>query len=150
MSYYGTAAEADAYFETRLHSTEWATNYPLSERVKALQTATREIDRLNFVGDKYDDDQVLEFPRGTDTTVPSDIEIACYELAYERLVKQRDPEIEYENLTSISKGFANIRNTKDRTSVHEHINHGIVSLAAWKYLRPYLRNDQTLILSRVS
>lgn len=150
MSMYGTVVGADAYFDTRLHADEWANDFSLADKTKALQTSTRDIDRLNFVGSKADSDQELEFPRGTDTDVPSDIEIACYEIAFERLVNEKDPQAEVERLNIISEGFSSIRATRDRDFAHEHLRHGIVSLTAWKYLRPYLRNDQTFILSRVS
>lgn len=170
---YATLEEAQEYFETRLHSSAWDT-YAVSDRIAALVTATRQIDRLRFAGeknaawlvrDRYNSvcltseqrqaianaglSQELEFPRGSDTEIPNDIKIACMEIAFE-LLSGKDPQMELENLSIISQGYSSVRNTQDRSFVHEHLNAGIVSLLAWQYLRPYLRDDQDFKISRVS
>ena len=146
---YSTIAEAETYFETRLHATGWD-EYNLTQQTAALVTATRLIDRLNFRGSKYDADQENEFPRGIDTTVPEDIKIACQEIAFEMLVNELDPDIELENLAIVSEGFANIRDTRNKDFAHEHLNAGIPSARAWKFLRPYLRDDKSFKISRTS
>lgn len=172
MNSYVTLQEAQDYFETRLHSEPWDT-YSVQDRNKALATATRQIDRLNFAGEKHAAyeyreslntnlytkaqekaiaeaglTQTLQFPRGSDTEVPNDIKIACMEIAFE-LLDGKDPEKELENLATISQGFSSIRNTQDRSFVHEHLNAGIVSALAWRYLRPYLRDGFDIKISRV-
>lgn len=173
MAQYATLADAEEYFPNRLHSDLWDT-IPPSDRDAALKTATRQIDRLNFVGEPHTSwvyrqglsshclsaqdikniqqagmSQELKFPRGSDTEVPNDLKIACMELAYE-LVDGRDPQKELENLAIVSQGFSAVRNTLDRSFVHEHLSAGIVSTMAWSYLRPYLRDDQDFKISRVS
>lgn len=172
MSQYATLEEAQDYFGTRLHSASWDTFTP-SDRNAALITATRQIDRLNFVGEKHlafvhrqslDDcitpeqekeiaeaglAQELQFPRGSDEVIPEDIKFACMEIAFE-LINGKDPQKELENLTIVSQGFSSVRNTQDRSFVHEHLNAGIVSAQAWRYLRPYLRDDHDFKISRVS
>lgn len=94
--------------------------------------------------------QALEFPRGDDTEVPEPIRIACYELAFS-LLDGRDPETELENLGIESQGYASVRTTYSRTHVPiEHIANGVTSTLAWRYLKPFLRDDDALTLSRVS
>ncbi len=47
-----------------------------------------------------EEQQPLEFPRGSDTAVPDDIRRACYEIAY-NLLDGKDPEMELENTKSL-------------------------------------------------
>ena len=68
MAYYGTISDGDTYFATKLRATAW-TGATDADQEKALNMATRAIDQLNFKGDKYDEDQALEFPRDEDETV---------------------------------------------------------------------------------
>lgn len=166
MSYYGTLAEADAYFENRLFSELWA-NTPVKDRTNALNRATQDIDRLNFVGKKHaaytqwlatpcDQEailaasatQELQFPRGTDTEVPEDIKKACFEIAFE-LVDGKNPDEEYQKLTTVSEGFSSVRRTYNRSFAQEHVLYGIASPIAWRYLKPYVRDGLNITLSRV-
>jgi hypothetical protein len=144
MSSYDTIANASIYFQSRLVSTAWdlATD---EQREAALILATQQIDRLNFIGDKYDSDQELEFPRGTDTTIPQSIKYACFELAY-AILDGYDIEHEMRNIHTSSMNFLGVRKTFD--GYPEHIVNGIVSFSAWSYLRPYLRTNRNLTLSR--
>jgi len=89
---YGSIAEADTYFDDDLSGT-WD-NYLDTQKGKALRQATKQIDRLAYRGEKYDDNQENQFPRilrtGTRTiyfdydphtgtvVVPSDVEEATY------------------------------------------------------------------------
>ncbi len=60
---YGTLAKADTYFENDLSGT-WA-GYSTPNKNKARETATKQIDRLQLKGEKYQyaPTQTLEFPR---------------------------------------------------------------------------------------
>ena len=165
MSSYVTIQEAQDYFTNRLHSGLWD-NTSVQNRQKALAEATAAIDRLRFVGDKNtvyvsrlaggDDDaltaafvaQELEFPRGTDEDIPSDIIAACCEEAFSRL-DGKDPDEELENLAVSNQGYASVRTTYDRSFVHEHLNAGIVSPRAWRFLKPYLDEVRDFKISRV-
>ncbi len=174
MAQYATLQEAADYLATRLHSGSWNT-YPPGERNAALITASRAISRLSFAGEKaaaYDyrqtagfdgcltaeqeaevnsagADQELEFPRGTDSEIPEDIKIACIEEAFD-LIGGKDPQTEFENLATVSQGFASVRVTLDRSYNQDHLLNGLVSLRAWNYLRPYLREPNDFKLRRVS
>ena len=146
-AYYGTNAGATAFFDEKLDTRIWGVTV-LNDRIRALQMATKAIDKLNIAGTKADDDQELQFPRYGDTVVPVDVERACYECAYAYL-DGVDMELEKKNIGMTSDAFSGARATYDLHFVEEHIRAGIPSSEAWAYLRPYLRNPQEIILRRV-
>lgn len=146
MSSYADRTYGDSYFADRYPSTVWD-NATDANKDKALATATRLIDNLNFAGDKYLSTQDNEFPRGDDTTVPSKIKDACCEIAY-ALLDGADPELEMQSVGLESVGFAKV--SLDKNFTPEHLKHGIVSARAWIYLRPYLRDPNTVTLSRIT
>ena len=172
-TYYGTLSEANEYFDSRLHEEAWYDS-AASDRPKALLKATQLIDALNFKGYKatvfdimYDEnwtlldpdesdireaeaEQDLEFPRGEDTVVPPQIMLACWEIAH-ALLDDVDPDLEVENLGVVSQGYASVRTTYARAQAQvEHIMHGIPSATAWRYIKPFLRDADSIKLSRVS
>jgi len=167
--YYGTLAEATAYFENRLHEEAWFGSSPI-DRPKALLRATQCMDALNYKGNKHsvwtlleaDEDatdeeireaeiaQLLEFPRGADTVEPEVIKIACFECAH-ALLDGIDPDSELEQLSVVSQGVASVRTTYNRNQAPiEHLLHGIPSPTAWRYIKPFLRPGEKLKVSRVS
>jgi len=148
MANYITRADADTYFSNRLQADAWE-DASDADKDKGLNMATLAIDRLNFLNEKASESQENQFPRGSDTTVPLDIQYACAEIA-KALLDGVDPEIEYENLTMQSQGYANVRSTYDRTQPPEHIVAGIPSITAWRYLKPYLRNGKVFNMGRIS
>ena len=86
---YVTLAEANTYFETVPDSTTWD-NKTDDQKNRALISATRWIDGLNFYGDRCDENQALKWPRNNHhvddvelvcTAIPSNIKYAQYELA---------------------------------------------------------------------
>jgi len=52
FDFYGTVADADAYFAMRLHEHAWS-EADASDKPKALYAATQIIDALNFKGDRH-------------------------------------------------------------------------------------------------
>jgi len=169
MSTYASVVEAQAYFDERLNENAWTDASP-QDKGKSLVAATRIIDRLNFKGCKttvYDlvtanaeatqeeinaasAAQELQFPRDTDTDIPIEIKYACYEIAY-ALLDGIDPDLELENLAIISHGYAAVRTTYSRShNPPEHLNAGVPSATAWRFLRPFLREPGGIILSRVN
>ncbi len=172
-TYYGTLSEANEYFDSRLHEEAWY-GAAAADRPKALLKATQLIDALNFKGYKatvfdimYDDnwldldpaedeireaeaEQDLEFPRGEDTVPPPQIMIACWEIAH-ALLDGVDPDLEVENLGVVSQGYASVRTTYARSQAQvENIMHGIPSATAWRFIKPFLRDVDSIKLSRVS
>lgn len=95
-------------------------------------------------------EQVLEFPRGSDTEVPEAILRSCYEIALS-LLDGKDPEVELETLGIVSQGYGSVRTTYNRAQVPiEHLINGVPAAKAWRWLRPFLRDDDAIKLSRVS
>ena len=78
---YITLANADIYFTNRFGSASWtALSNALKEQ--ALLSATRLLDGYSdWAGDKTDENQLLEFPRNGDLSVPGDIITAQCEIA---------------------------------------------------------------------
>jgi len=92
--------------------------------------------------------QALEFPRGSDTVVPDAIICACFEIAHS-LLDGKDPELELENLGVISQGYASVRTTYDRAHVPiEHLINYVPNALAWRWLKPFLRDEDAIILTR--
>lgn len=145
---YGTISEAETYFGERLNTRAWDTAV-ISDRTKALLMATRAIDRLNFSGSKNSYTQELQFPRGDDTTVPSDIKYACFELAL-AFLDGVDLEQEANSVNVASDAFSGVRTTYDGDTYAEHMRAGIPSIVAWQYLKPYLRDPREILISRVN
>lgn len=147
MASYVTIADANTYFADRLNSEVWINADP-NDQVKALATATRYIDRLNFAGSKHDDLQSNQFPRGDDVDVPQDIKDACCEIAI-MLLDGFDIEVERNNLDMISQGMGNVRSTYSRDMKPAHILAGIPSIVAWNLLLPYLPDSRVIGVTRV-
>jgi hypothetical protein len=179
MAAYVTLAEAQAYFDGRLHETAWS-QASGTDRSKSLDAATRIIDALNFKGYKHsvwlayeadptlcelaaegDPDalqavrdanaqQELKFPRGADTVVLESVKLATYEIAYS-LLDGVDPDLELENLMVNNHGIGSVRASFNRNQeAVEHVIHGIPSATAWRYLKPLVRDDDHIRLYRVS
>lgn len=149
---YGTLAEADTYFENRLHVDAWdeATD---ADKTKALNEAQKRIDLLNFKGEPVTEGTV--FPRyygdeadGTEET-PEDIEIAGYECAF-ALLDGVDPEFEQENLAVSSEAYSGVSTSYARGKIiPEHFASGIPSAYAWRFLLQYLKTSGSITIYRV-
>ena len=148
MSNYVTTADVDTYAATRLNVEGW-TAASAGNKTACVTMATQAIDLLNYAGDKASDAQDNQFPRGDDTSVPTDITNAACEIAL-ALADGVDPEMEFENLSMVSQGYANIRTTYDRRQPPMHLVHGIPSATAWRYLAKYLRDPFRVVMSRIS
>ena len=84
-----TLAEANTYFETAPEESTWDDKSD-DQKNRALISACRWIDTLNFLGDRCDNDQALKWPRNNYhvdnvelvcTAIPNNIKNAQYELA---------------------------------------------------------------------
>lgn len=148
LTHYGTLTAANTYFEDeRLNSERWDEESS-ANKTKALKHATRLVDGLNFKGEKADVDQELEFPRGTDTVLPTGVEHACYEVAY-ALLDGNDVEmdIDVSGEEAAFLGLGRVKNDVNARPIHRE--HMIPSAVAWQLLRPYLEPGDRLTLSRV-
>jgi len=148
MNAYLTVIEANKYFDERLNSEDWEWASAV-ERLKALKTATRLMDRLNYIGEKTDKDQELEFPRGGDTKVPREIQWACCEIAI-KMLSGLDSDMEVDALGTIKSEFTTIKTTYDRQLIREYQAMGMLSSLAFDFLRPYLYGINSVSLERAN
>lgn len=148
IPFYGSVQDADNYFTFRLHCDEWF-DADLRTKISALAQATRQIDRLNFVGSRASTTQLLEFPRAGQLSVPIVIEQATYELAL-LMLNGVVPDTEAANLSTVTRGYGPMKTEYLRTFAVHNVKAGIPSFTAWNLLYPYLRSIEGVKLSRVS
>lgn len=145
---YGTLQKANNYHASMLEGQRWGYTDP-TRRFQALVSATKRIDRLNFIGVQTVVGQPLQFPRGTDTLIPADIEEACYDVAL-ALLEGVEPDTEHVNSLTTLQAYGGLRSEFDRSSVLEYTANGIPSLTAWQKLLPYLLARREIELRRIS
>jgi hypothetical protein len=148
MSTYASLAYCDDYFSRRLWTSAWDLANT-EDRQKALYHAEEIIDGLNFVGDKADEEQEHQFPRGDDTEIPTPIKRATCLLAL-ALLDGAEPNKDFENLFKNSVSFGGVRTTYESTPVAGHLASGVPSYEAWRLLFPFLRDPAAINLRRVN
>jgi len=93
--------------------------------------------------------QELEFPRGQDASVPTQIEWATYEFAL-ALIEGFDPEDAAEKASVIKQGYSAVSTTyADGSQAQEYLVYGIPTARVWGWLKPYLTIDRVVRISRV-
>ncbi len=135
---YGEKAAAVTYMTARLDAAAWTTASG-ANRDRALVSATRMLDRNNWIGQRTVGAQALEFPRTdlvdkdgnavSDATVPVLVEEANYELALAILkdASTQDKATTGSNVKGVKAGSAAVQffrptsGTKLPTTVHEMI-----------------------------
>lgn len=145
---YGSVEGADRYFSEQLYGQLWEVT-PLDKRLKALITATRNIDSLRFAGRKTEPTQPLEFPRNGETTNPQCLQYAVYEEAL-ALLKGAETDTEFAGIFVSSRVFGKVRTDYDFRTAPEHVVAGIASHRAWIHLKPLLVQGKGIKLRRVS
>lgn len=146
-SYYGTVADGDIYFSNKLRPVSW-TSATDAEKLLALKEATVILEMFAYRGIKTDSNQELEFPRGGDIEIPTDIEEAAYEIAF-NILKGLDLDQEMRN--------ANIKRRKYGRDIeteyfgnNSFISTGMLSVLAYQKIYPYLRDSDSYDMVRVS
>jgi hypothetical protein len=92
--------------------------------------------------------QALEFPRGKDSVVPTEIEYACYEIAY-ALIEGFDAEDAVDRLNIKRQGYSAVRTTyADDSSTVEYLVYGIPTAKVWRWLKPFLTDGNLIRISR--
>lgn len=178
FTYYGTVPDGDKFFSTRLRTKAWV-EAEGSDKLKALREATSIIDKLNFAGQKTDQNQLLQFPRANvfptdpsnniidfdafgnlinpgnvlpdsyDTEIPQDIITAAYLIAI-KLLDGYDPDSMARQQRVQENRYGGVAGARyDTTLIPEWELAGIPSKSAWDYLKPYLADPLTIKLSRV-
>ena len=148
MNAYVTLEEAQEYFDERLNVDPWEYSDDES-RAKALKMGTRAIDKLNFIGEKTDESQELQFPRGGSTEVPTAIKDACCELALVFL-DDVDTGMEINDIRIMQHHFADVKNTYNGDYAPDYVMAGIPSAVAWQLLLPYLRDSRSALIRRAN
>lgn len=148
IPFYGSVEDADNYFYAHPKYYLWSEEVR-ENKWRFLVGATRIVERLNFVGNKADSDQDLQFPREDSTDIPIAIIQATYEIAL-KFVEGFDPDTEARNLSVKLQGYAGSRTDYNRDFVPDYVRAGVPSQAAWHLLLPYLRDPNSILLSRVS
>jgi hypothetical protein len=148
---YADSTYADAYFGERLDTDTWdATSAP--EKIKALKQATRIIDLLPLVSEKYDETQVREFPRAVDgTDVPVEVQDACCEAALAALEGITAATlVSSTGIAAESTGDASVSYTGDRGDLAVlDETYGLGSLTAAQLLAPWIVDPSEIDITRV-
>ena len=139
MQSYCTIEYANEYFQNRLHAESWG-QADESTKEKALQQATRAIDRQLLRGRKTNPEQELAFPRYPDTEVPEAVKEACCEeaLAILESGNSQRRKLQQEGVQSFSLG--NMSETFAAGA-----GKGLLSQEAKELLRPWLLGGVMII-----
>lgn len=148
MTAYIEVIDAEAYFSTRMGSEAWD-GADDDNKYKALLHATRLINALSFIGDKTEDTQGNEFPRGEDADVPEAIQFACCEIAL-KLLDGYDPDMEAKEVSVKQNRFASVITDRETAYAPAWMLAGIPSNTAWNYLMPFLLDPNSILLTRVN
>lgn len=145
---YGTIYEANIYFANRLKSETWE-NANDVDKLKSLIEATRTIDSLKLKGTKLTNTQILEFPRNWQIEIPENIKYACYEIAI-ALLDESNLESALTGETLKRGKYGSVEDEYFETQPRKYVVSGVLSVRAWRYLKPYLDDDQSVKLTRES
>lgn len=136
---YVNLTEANEYFSNRLHADAWAEASD-ADKEKALQQATKAIDRMPLIGRKAVSEQTLAFPRHPEIKIPAAVKEACCEEALailERGNSQRR-KLQQEGVQSFTLG-----NMNETFAVGA--GKGLLSQEAMELLRPWLLKAVNII-----
>lgn len=147
-SQYADIEYANEYFMGRLFGQQWF-SFQENQRKQALVQAVISIDALNYLGNKTDQDQKLEFPRNGDTEVPEAIMQASCEIALS-LLKGVDLELQAEEVSITSQRVSGFQTNYDTDKVNLRKVAGIPSQVAWLKIYPYLDTQGEVKVSRVN
>lgn len=146
---YGSVSAANTYFSDYFSTEAWD-NATTAMKTKALNSASRDVDNLNFVSEKVEEDQQHEWPRKyiNNSETPDDIVYATYEQA-KAYLEGKEQDAEYEGAIMSSQDFGPVRTTYNRNmNSPVHVRSGILSISAWRLLRPFLRSTRNIELVR--
>ena len=146
MTQYATIAQGNAHMLLRLNTSAWddATD---TDKDKALNQSTSAMDMLNYRGIKNSVGQANQFPRGDDTTIPSDIVSACIENSLS-LLDGIDPDLELDSARIKEATFGG-QKTVYRDGIPEYVLAGLASPIAWRFIKPWMRDPQQIRIERL-
>lgn len=146
---YADVTFGDLYFGERLFSAKW-TDASSGDKLIALKQATRDIDRLSFIGHKNDDTQENEFPRLDDTVVPVEVQQACAEQAL-ALLKGLGVEELSRAMGITSEGVGDARRSYGKEGRQKLMARalGLSSVTAADLLREWVEDPRRIRFDRV-
>lgn len=145
---YATLAEAENFLFLGLpDDNEPWTDATEERRLQALESATRMMLRLPWIGLPATVSQRLFHPVAGETTVPNDLKEACTLIAV-ALLSGRNGEGEYMSALYTQEKFGQMSLTRDTHDKAPHLLAGIPSFEAWRLIRPYLTLEQTVTITR--
>lgn len=155
---YLTAVEAQRYFDGRVNTDAWD-RASVSEQEKVLIQASTDIDKIAYRGNKQVAQQEHEFPRlfpdsNYDTTpydtdnVPLGVKYAVCEHAL-AILDGFDVNKELDGLSVVAARYSTVQVNHDRSTVPMHLKAGLCA-QAWQQLLPFIRDNKSIMLSRVS
>ena len=133
MSSYATVSEGNTYFMSRMFNDAW-TYSSTAQKTTALAHAKTIIDQLSFVDGVFD------------TITPLPVKHAEMEIAF-AMLDGVNPEME-QKLLQVDATKAGSVSTNYSTNRSAAAIHGVPSATAWLMLQPYLRDGQTVRVSR--
>lgn len=157
MAYVAIVPYADETYGTAYHGerlgTDFWDNASSADRVRALKEATRLMDLVPLVGQKYEEDQVREFPRDVDDdgVVPTEIQDACCEVALALLQGRTFDQLSSSiGIASESTGDASVSYTGDRGALALSDEFfGLPSPTAASLMAPWIEDTSNIDLTRV-
>ena len=149
MANYSTIVLADVYFDDERVGdvTAW-TDASDNDKTKALVHASRLIDNLAFIGKKAVIGQALSFPRLNQTDVPVDVDRAVWECAL-ALLEGVEVAIELEGTHITHESIGDGSTTYDRSTIPMHLQAGLPSAEAWRFINRYVKKQKSLSFRRV-
>lgn len=138
---YLTPAEAVTLLAELLDKDVFASG-TVGEQQQALNSATVAINNLDYLGDKTVSTQANEFPRDSAITIPDAILLATA-LEANELLDGKANETEWESDFLQSVTYAGV-NSKYSAEHKDNIIVGIVSVEAFRQIKPFLKSPHDL------
>ena len=104
---FATLAFAEEYFSARPYSEAWSSATSL-QKEQALIFATMKINNFNFIGEKKEQNQALEFPRNFLPELPKEIQMAVCEEALAILDKSVHSQNKKLGISSVTMGNSSV------------------------------------------
>ena len=154
---YITLQEAINYFTGMLNTSSWD-NASISDQTKSLIQASGDIDKIAYIGQKLNPQSEHEFPRQFEDPLiddtPYDVDGLPFGIKYAvceqalALLDGFDVNKELDGLTVTASRYSTVEVQYNRDTVPMHLKCGLCA-KAWQYILPFIRDNRSLLLSRV-
>jgi len=145
---YVTLEECTTYLSTELWAEAWLTTSTHNQQL-ALNKSEKIVDAIRYYGEKLDKNQIHEFPRDYQETIPQDVKDAVCLIAL-KLVEGRIPELDSDMARIKSDNLASAKTTYNEFNTPKHVLYGVPSYDAWGMLIKYVDTHKGIALNRVN